>query len=232
MSPFPLLPFPAPTPSLLTTLRTQNKSDKDVFDKSIKAFTSYIRSYTEHQASSIFRIRSVDFASLAKSFGLLRMPKVPELKTVKVVGFDEDRVNPTLIPFKNPQREKQRVDNLAKAAALSAEEAAKLAAKKKKLHAKEAVPWSQNKAAKERRDERRVKKIRKKEAIGRAQQAAAVEVAEKEGRGGVSAVAGLKRKSGDEDKEDGDDWKELKREARDKKSRKGNSMFNNDGDSE
>ncbi|KAJ3061519.1 hypothetical protein HDU98_002580, partial [Podochytrium sp. JEL0797] len=83
-----------------------------------------------------------------------------------------------------------------------------------------------------RRDERRVKKIRKKEAIGRAQQAAAVEVAEKEGRGGVSAVAGLKRKSGEEDKEDGDDWKELKREARDKKSRKGNSMFNNDDDSE
>ncbi|KAJ3008641.1 UNVERIFIED_CONTAM: ATP-dependent RNA helicase ddx55 [Siphonaria sp. JEL0065] len=232
MSPFPNLPFPAdPTTPILTTLRAQNKSDKDIFDKSIKAFTSYIRSYTEHQASSIFRIRSVDFASLAQSFGILRMPKVPELKTVKVVGFVEERVNPATIPFKNPQREKQRLDNLAKAAAATEEQAAKLAAKKKKIHAKETVPWSQQKAAKDRRDERRVKKIRKKEAIGRVK---AEEEAKKAAGAGdedtisSNVVPGLKRKKVDEDGGDADDWKEFKREAKEKKAKKGNGMFSND----
>ncbi|KAI9342638.1 DEAD-domain-containing protein [Obelidium mucronatum] len=229
MSPFPALPFPQPAEPLLTTLRAQNKSDKDIFDKSIKAFTSYIRSYTEHQASSIFRIRSVNFASLAQSFGILRMPKVPELKTVKVVGFVEEKVNPATIPFKNPQREKQRLDNLAKAAAATEEEAAKAAAKKKKLHAKETVPWSQKVAAKERRDERRVKKIRKKEAIGRVK---AEEEAKKADAETSSTVPGLKRKERDDDGDDADgndadDWKEFKREAKEKKAKKG-GVFSND----
>ncbi|KAI8837227.1 DEAD-domain-containing protein [Chytriomyces cf. hyalinus JEL632] len=221
-------------------LRSLAKSDKDTHDKSIKAFTSWIRSYQEHQASSIFRIKGVDFGALANSFGILRMPKVPELKNVKIVGFIEDRVNTSEIPFKNAQREKQRVENQAKAAtATAAEEEAQrqAAALKRKKHKIETVSWSQQKAAKEKREERRVKKIRKKEAIGRVNAL----TNENSTLATATATAGLKRKvSVDEGSgaasaavDDKADWLEMQREAREmKKAKKGgkgrSDMFEED----
>ncbi|RKO85263.1 hypothetical protein BDK51DRAFT_13340, partial [Blyttiomyces helicus] len=52
--------------------------------KSTKAFVSWVRSYNEHQANYIFRFKEVDLASVAKAFGLLKLPKMPELKTAKI----------------------------------------------------------------------------------------------------------------------------------------------------
>jgi len=46
----------------------------------LKAFVSSIRSYTKHEASYLFRLQDLDMIGLAQSFGLLKMPKMPELK--------------------------------------------------------------------------------------------------------------------------------------------------------
>lgn len=47
-----------------------------------KAFVSFVRAYSKHEASYIFRTKDLDIVGLAKSFGLLRLPKMPELKDV------------------------------------------------------------------------------------------------------------------------------------------------------
>lgn len=41
---------------------------------------SSIRSYSKHEASYLFRLQDLDLVGLAQSFGLLKMPKMPELK--------------------------------------------------------------------------------------------------------------------------------------------------------
>ncbi|KAJ3383892.1 ATP-dependent RNA helicase ddx55 [Entophlyctis sp. JEL0112] len=191
------------------TLRELAKVDRDTHDKSIRAFTSWIRAYKEHVAASIFRLRAVDFGALARAFGLLRLPRVPELKGVKVTGFGEDRVDPDSIPFINPAREKQRIANLAKVSDDAAKRAEKNGFKRIK---KETVAWSQHKEAKERRVERRVKKIRKQEAIGKAKAASAAIPEAK--------LIPQKRKEValDEIKEAVGDWKEFKSAAKKQKS--------------
>jgi ATP-dependent RNA helicase DDX55/SPB4 len=49
--------------------------------QAVKAFVSFVRAYSKHEASYIFRIKDLDLVGLAKTFGLLRLPKMPELKT-------------------------------------------------------------------------------------------------------------------------------------------------------
>lgn len=55
--------------------------------QSIKAFVSWIRSYNEHQASFIFQLKQVDMVSVCLSFGLLTLPKVPELRSLDLTSF-------------------------------------------------------------------------------------------------------------------------------------------------
>jgi hypothetical protein len=46
---------------------------------------SFVRAYSKHEAAYIFRIKDLDLIGVAKSFGLLRLPRMPELK-----GFNRD----------------------------------------------------------------------------------------------------------------------------------------------
>ena len=48
-----------------------------------KAFVSFIRAYSKHEATYIFRLKSLDFVGIAESYGLLRLPRMPELKGVE-----------------------------------------------------------------------------------------------------------------------------------------------------
>ncbi|KAM0556052.1 hypothetical protein ACHAPJ_006037 [Fusarium lateritium] len=56
-------------------------TDRALFDKAQKAFVSWARSYGAHQATSIFRGADLDWADLGNAWGLLRMPRMPELKS-------------------------------------------------------------------------------------------------------------------------------------------------------
>jgi len=46
----------------------------------MKAFPSYVQAYSKHQASFIFRISELDIPAVAYSWGLLKIPRMPELK--------------------------------------------------------------------------------------------------------------------------------------------------------
>jgi ATP-dependent RNA helicase DDX55/SPB4 len=89
-------------------LRTIVLRDRALHDKAQKAFVSWVRSYSQHQATSIFRIQDQDWADLSAGWALLRLPKMPELK-----GFDRSSVPVPSVDwatyaYKNKQREKHR----------------------------------------------------------------------------------------------------------------------------
>lgn len=46
----------------------------------MKAFVSFIRAYSKHEASYIFRVKDLDLGGVAENLGLLRMPGGPEVK--------------------------------------------------------------------------------------------------------------------------------------------------------
>ncbi|KAK3683851.1 P-loop containing nucleoside triphosphate hydrolase protein [Podospora appendiculata] len=107
--------------------RSQALADREIYMLAQRAFVSWTRSYIEHQASSIFRMADLDFLDLAKGWGLLELPKMPELK-----GKDLDRtlglgVDTEAIPFREKLREKKRQVELAE---WKAEKAARIAAER------------------------------------------------------------------------------------------------------
>jgi ATP-dependent RNA helicase DDX55/SPB4 len=46
----------------------------------MKAFVSFTKAYSKHEASYVFRIKDLDLVGIGKSYGLLRLPRMPELK--------------------------------------------------------------------------------------------------------------------------------------------------------
>ncbi|KAJ5240063.1 hypothetical protein N7468_004682 [Penicillium chermesinum] len=80
--------------------------DRAIHDKAQKAFVSWLRSYSKHQASSIFRVADLDWEALGKAWGLLRLPKMPELRNFtgdRTLGVINDWDN---FSYKDKQREK------------------------------------------------------------------------------------------------------------------------------
>lgn len=51
--------------------------------QAMKAYVSHIRAYSKHEASYIFRLKDLDLIGVAKSFGLLRLPRMPEISALK-----------------------------------------------------------------------------------------------------------------------------------------------------
>ena len=85
--------------------------DRALHDKAQKAFVSWVRSYSKHQASSIFRVSDLLWADLTTAWALLRLPKMPELKNfdrtqIKLPDMDWDRYG-----YKDKQQEKRRRDS-------------------------------------------------------------------------------------------------------------------------
>uniref|UniRef100_G3RME0 ATP-dependent RNA helicase n=1 Tax=Gorilla gorilla gorilla TaxID=9595 RepID=G3RME0_GORGO len=96
------------TVDLLPKLKSMALADRAVFEKGMKAFVSYVQAYAKHECNLIFRLKDLDFASLARGFALLRMPKMPELRGKQFPDFVPVDVNTDTIPFKDKIREKQR----------------------------------------------------------------------------------------------------------------------------
>ncbi|KAK3297941.1 ATP-dependent rRNA helicase SPB4 [Chaetomium fimeti] len=91
-------------------IRAQARADREVYQLAQRAFVSWARSYLEHQATSIFRVADLDWADLARGYGLLELPKMPEVR-----GLDRSlglAVDTDAIPFRDPAREKKRLAEL------------------------------------------------------------------------------------------------------------------------
>ncbi|TFA99316.1 ATP-dependent rRNA helicase SPB4 [Trichoderma ghanense] len=136
------------------------QSDRAIHDKAQKAFVSWVRSYGAHQATSIFRVADLDWTDLGHAWGLLRLPRMPELKNWtgdKMLGVEMDW---DTFAYKDAAREKARQEALV--ADRSGETEKKAAEAKRKRKNNEA--WSGKHEQEEHRVERREKRHKKREA--------------------------------------------------------------------
>jgi ATP-dependent RNA helicase DDX55/SPB4 len=84
---------------------------------------SYARGYKEHHCRFIFRFKELPLARLARAMGLLRLPRMKEIRKASkasLAGFEESSVDPDGVPFADKARERQRVRVNAEAAAARA----------------------------------------------------------------------------------------------------------------
>ncbi|XP_047328111.1 DEAD-box ATP-dependent RNA helicase 18 [Impatiens glandulifera] len=102
-------------PDVVPQIRSAAKKDRDVMEKGLRAFVSYIRAYKEHHCSYIFRWKELEIGKLGMGFGLLQLPSMSEVKinSLSIEGFTPvEDINLQEIKFKDKSREKQRKKNL------------------------------------------------------------------------------------------------------------------------
>uniref|UniRef100_A0A1B0BKJ9 ATP-dependent RNA helicase n=1 Tax=Glossina palpalis gambiensis TaxID=67801 RepID=A0A1B0BKJ9_9MUSC len=148
--------------TVLAKLHKLQINDKSIFDKGVRAFVSHIRAYTKHECNAILRLKDMDLGKAATGYGLLQMPRMPELKTLKAdnfIGPDFD-VDVQKLSYRNPQKEQARQEKIR-----AYEETGQWPTKKK--HKKLTESWEQSKKnkleGKTKRELRKAKKLRKKE---------------------------------------------------------------------
>nr|XP_012136631.1 PREDICTED: probable ATP-dependent RNA helicase DDX55 homolog isoform X2 [Megachile rotundata] len=96
----------------LKCMRDLQKEDRLFFDKANKAFVSYVQAYNKHECNLILRLKDIDLGKLAMGFGLLRMPRMPELKGKSISSFEEDDIDINSIAYSDKQKEKSRLEKL------------------------------------------------------------------------------------------------------------------------
>lgn len=85
-----------------------------MFDKANRAFVSYVQAYSKHECNLILQLKDIDLGKLAMGFGLLRMPKMPELKGKNVSSsFVGPEIDVNTIPYAHEQRELRRIKRLS-----------------------------------------------------------------------------------------------------------------------
>ncbi|KNZ78062.1 ATP-dependent rRNA helicase SPB4 [Termitomyces sp. J132] len=183
-------------------------TDRGIHDQAAKAFVSFIRAYSKHEASYIFRIKDLDFVGVAKSFGLLRLPRMPELKDVGLESWEDARVDWEVFSYADQAQEAKRVVKVT--AEKSQREEEQLRRLKRVEKKKANAAWSAQTQKKEVKELRKEKRLRKKKWL---QSQARARVASE-----LPDGSSLKR--GREDEEsvnshgNGDEWDELAREER------------------
>lgn len=92
------------------TVRDSIVKDRAVLDASEGAFLSYIRGYKEHKCRYILKLDNLDVGSVARSFGLLRLPRFHEFKKLRAkIDFTKDAsVRVRDIAYRDRAREAKR----------------------------------------------------------------------------------------------------------------------------
>jgi ATP-dependent RNA helicase DDX55/SPB4 len=84
----------------LAALRKELGSDHGLIDKSSRAFVSFVQFYATHDCSVIFQLKGVNLGRLANGFGLLKLPKMPELKRFGAADFVPSTVDVNRVPYR------------------------------------------------------------------------------------------------------------------------------------
>lgn len=137
------------------------KCDRALHDKAQRGFVSWVKAYSKHQTSSIFRMEDVDWADQGKAWGLLKLPKMPELKKWDGDRFLGVSLDWHSFTYKDRQREEARLEaerQRAQKAATGEQEPDTIRGVKAKKRA-----WSGKLDADTERDVRRTKKHKKRD---------------------------------------------------------------------
>ncbi|CAL4958408.1 unnamed protein product [Urochloa decumbens] len=115
---------PSNTEDVVPQIRSAALEDRNVMEKGLRAFVSFIRAYKEHHCTYIFRWKDLEIGKLAMEYGLLQIPSMPEVKhhSLSLEGFiPVHDVDVTQIKYKDKAREKQRKKALKRKAEEEAE---------------------------------------------------------------------------------------------------------------
>ncbi|CCF57758.1 hypothetical protein KAFR_0D01120 [Kazachstania africana CBS 2517] len=143
--------------------------DRARFDLSIKSYVAFIRHYSNHTASSIFRLQNFSYTGLAKMYGLIRIPRMPEVtkylqkSDVLEVYDDGWLVTPPIdlnkFSYADKKREQARLQELENLRKIQDKKKLKFDLKKKNM------AWSNKVATKESKSIRREKMSLKRKLI-------------------------------------------------------------------
>lgn len=132
---------PAPLPTMLTKMRKLQMRDRAIMDKASRAYVSFVQFYLKHECSVLFQLKKLNMGLLAMGFGLVKLPKMPELKKLSTDDFVPFEFELNEVRYKDKQKEKSRQNKLV----VFNETGKWPAGKKTEIRKKETVPWSKQK---------------------------------------------------------------------------------------
>lgn len=145
--------------------REYQLADRARHENGVQAYVAFVRTYSKHMTKSIFRAQSLDYLGTARAYGLLRLPKMPELRFVTempVDGWLGEPIDMDKYAYANEEHERARLTTLEEDKVRMVREAKR----RKELKAKNAA-WSGKSESKEAKSSRKEKMKRKREAIER-----------------------------------------------------------------
>ncbi|KAG9046513.1 ATP-dependent rRNA helicase spb4 [Tulasnella sp. UAMH 9824] len=181
--------------------------DRDLHEKGIIAFVSFVRAYSKHEAAYIFRLQDLDLVAVASSFGLIKLPIMPELKGAgRKDGWESVDYDEAALSYASGPREAARLAKIENPKPTKP-------ARKKPNEA-----WSEKKAKLAAKAEKREKRQRKKEWLAKVKNGEVVpggkggepEDEPKDEDGGGSEEGPIPPKG----PRNQDDWDELEKEER------------------
>eukprot|EP01042_Synura_sphagnicola_P000533 gene533-570_t len=95
---------------LLQAMRRVSVTDRAVLELGSTAFISFLRAYKEHQCSYIFRFNELDLAAVARCYALLKLPRIPETRTlIRLKLFEEIQdIDTSQIAYRHKEKEAAR----------------------------------------------------------------------------------------------------------------------------
>ena len=98
-------------------IREKVLTDRALHDAAQRSFVSHVRAYSKHEAKSIFRVAEINWGDLGRMWGLLKFPRMPELKGrlneledgLKSEGIQVDWET---FKYKHAEKERKRVEEL------------------------------------------------------------------------------------------------------------------------
>merc|ERR1712226_146917 len=105
-------------PENITTMKHRiqklARNDRDLYQKGLRAFVSFIQSYRKHECNIIFQLKEISISKVADGFGLIHLPKMPEISDKDNRSFISLDIDTDKIRYKDKIREKQRQVKLEK----------------------------------------------------------------------------------------------------------------------
>lgn len=149
---------------VLNKMRKFQLQDRGVYDKAMRAFVSYFKSYSKYECKVILKSKNLDLGKIALSYGLLKFPKMSELWGKKPDSFDEVDVDINEVPYKDKLREESRKRKLQ-----LFEDTGRWPMKSgvKRASSRGEESWSIAKAKAKKKHERKVAKKQKRKALTR-----------------------------------------------------------------
>ena len=86
--------------------------DRELYEKSLRAFVSHVRAYKEHELSYIFPFANLNLTQLARSFSLISVPNMAEVrgKNIEIEAAPKSVIDQ--IPYLDKRKETARREKM------------------------------------------------------------------------------------------------------------------------